>query len=149
MSYLETKLALLLSLPFWPIIAWLDANGFIPDGVQIVSILALVAIDTVTGIWASRIKGFKLSSGKMRALIAKITLYLILLVAVAITIRNIQIGDLKSWISGFVITALCVRELVSITENIGVIHPGLVPKWVRAKLADFDDDGKLNDTIKP
>lgn len=46
-----------------------------------------------------------------------------------------------TWFRSLILTALLVREALSIVENTGKIYPQGVPLWIRKYLKDFDEHG--------
>lgn len=145
---LKMGLAAMMALPLGPILMWLDRNGLLPDGSIVLGVAVLVLIDTIVGIWASVKKGRKISSHRAKGVVKKMVLYLVLIEAVTITMHHMGDNQIKDYLFSVATTALMIRELISITENVSIIHPSLVPAWVRRKLADIDDDGKLNNSTK-
>lgn len=145
---MELIAAFVLAIPFTPVLIWFEKYGFIPELGPLVGLLGMVILDTITGMWASLKLKVGLSSQKMKGMGEKIFLYLLIAVSLSIVVHNTRVTDLASWLNAFVMTGLMMREFLSVTENVSKIRPSLVPAWVRKKLADFDDDGKLNGSVK-
>ena len=96
----------------------------------------LVVLDTVTGmVLAWREKGF--SSFGFGKVIVKVLLYCIALVVVNV-LQNFTIDGrpvaVFDWIDYFLLTAMVLREAISIFENIAHIQPGLLPGWILVHL---------------
>lgn len=56
------------------------------------------------------------------------------------TINNLP-QETFTWFRSLILTALIVREALSIVENTGKIYPQGVPLWIRKYLKDFDEHG--------
>lgn len=116
----------------------------------IMFLMILVALDTITGIWAAFLKN-KISSKTFGKVITKLIVYGIALI-VSHSLINYQISESKNelfgWIDSLVYAAIMVREAISVFENLGKISPGLIPSWILKKLKDFDDDGEVNNSTQ-
>lgn len=116
---------------------------FFHDWNFLVSLFILIAIDTTTGV----MKAFKqkvLSSDRFGSFLVKIFLYCMVLIVVNVLISFKVEGThpiIFDWIEVFIMTALMFREAVSIFENITLIYPTLLPRFVMRRLEQFDDNG--------
>lgn len=96
----------------------------------------LIVLDTATGmILAWREKSF--SSFGFSKVIVKVLLYGIALVVINV-LQNFRIGGehvpVFDWIDYFVLTAMVLREAISIFENIARIQSDLLPAWILVHL---------------
>lgn len=111
-------------------------------------IVILVIVDTVTGIWKS-VKKNDFSSYAFGAVLTKVILYALYFVVIH-NLTNFSQNDfvitLFTWVQQLGYAAIIVREAVSIIENMGIISPGLIPKWILKRLRQFDKDGKFKDS---
>lgn len=121
--------------PFWSnavkflLFIWLFFQGI---HTYIYCILALVMIDVITGIYASRIKKEAFKSRRLRkGLIEKVVIYNLLLISVFVLELVIKTGiNYEAFYMVLFSTILiCTYELTSIMENILVIDPSL--KFIR------------------
>jgi phage-related holin len=146
-AWLDTTHAAIV-IPTTAALAYLQAKGLIPDGSLILGVVLMVTIDTITGIWAATKREEKLRSKRMARVVTKLVLYLLLLEAITIASMLLPASDIRDWVQAVPVTALFMVELWSITENVNVIRPGLIPRWIQRKLQDYNDDGKMNDSVK-
>lgn len=99
----------------------------------------LICLDTLTGmIYAWKEKTF--SSFGFSKVIIKVLLYAIALIVVNV-LQKFTIGGshvpVFDWIDYFLLTAMILREAISIFENIARIEPTLLPKWIVTHLKAF------------
>jgi phage-related holin len=134
--------------PTTTILAYLQAKGLIPEGSLILGVVLMVTIDTITGVWAANKRKLPLRSKKFGGVVTKLVLYLLVLEAITIVAMLVPPSDVRTWVQAAPVMALAMRELWSITENVNVIRPGLIPGYVRDKIKDYNDYGKMNDSIK-
>ena len=109
----------------------------------------LICLDTLTGmIYSWREKTF--SSFGFSKVIIKVILYAIALIVVNV-LQNFKIGGVEiavfDWIDYFLLTAMVLREAISIFENIARIEPALLPKWIVAHLKAFDTNLNQKATV--
>lgn len=108
-------------------------------------IIVLIALDTLTGVWKS-VKRHDFSSYSFGGFMTKVILYAVFL-AVIHNLTNFSqketVVAMFSWVQQLCYAALVVREAVSIIENIGVIAPKLLPKWILKRLRQFDENGEF------
>jgi phage-related holin len=85
----------------------------------LVALLALIAVDFVTGIWAARKRGEAITSRGMRQTVSKITAYLLGVILAFIVEKYLMDGaiPLVHLVSGFA----GMGELKSIFENLNAI----------------------------
>lgn len=114
-------------------------------------IVILVVIDTLTGVWKS-LKLSDFSSYSFGGFMTKVILYAVYLAVIHNLVSfssKDSIKSLFSWVEQLGYAALIVREVVSIFENIGVIRPKLLPKFVLKRLRHFDAHGEFISTNNP
>jgi phage-related holin len=99
----------------------------------------MVLMDTVLGLWM-HFKNKKASSKGFAAFFTKLLMYWCVL-KVANWLSLIPLLGLSGDI---IISAMMVREAISIAENIEGIQAGIIPRWIVKRLEDFDDDGEVN-----
>lgn len=116
------------------------------DWKVISSIAIFVVMDTCLGLY----KGWKyrkLSSKHFSRFFEKVIAYFCLLVI------SHHIGDYSAhqWaepvlntVAGSLGLGILIREAISIIENIEIIRPGTVPKYVSDKFNLFDEQGHIN-----
>jgi phage-related holin len=108
-------------------------------------IVILVVLDTFTGVWKS-LKLSDFSSYSFGGFMTKVILYAVYLAVIhGLTSFSSKdsIRSLFSWVEQLGYAALIVREVVSIFENIGVIRPKLLPKFVLKRLRHFNEHGEF------
>lgn len=115
------------------------------DWVFFIYLSILVWTDLGLGVW----KHYKLetisSKGFGRA-IEKFILYGIVLILAHVLSRYTVNGErnvMFLWMPNVLYGILVVKETISIFENIGVISPNLIPKWLLKKLKEYDSSGKF------
>lgn len=110
----------------------------------LISLFILIVIDTITGVVRS-IKQHKFSSFKFGGLFMKLLLYGIVLetinVLIIFKIDGTHPKYILDWIPDFVFTAMMLREATSILENVALIKPDLLPKWILKRFEAFDEGG--------
>lgn len=108
------------------------------------TVLSLVAIDTVLGLW-KHVKYKTVSSKGWGRLGEKIVIYFLLIVAGYLSNHtpDDNINKVTDWFYLGINAFIIVRELISITENAAAIRPGIVPSWITKRLKQFDKDGKF------
>ena len=121
---------------------WIEMYLF-HDWNFLVSLFILIAIDTITGVMKS-IKQSVLSSVKFGRLFIKVFLYVMVLIVVNVLISFKVAGShptVFDWLEVFILTALMFREAISVFENVAIIYPTLLPKFVMKRLEQFDESG--------
>lgn len=105
------------------------------------SLLVLIALDTITGI-AKHWRAGTVSSKGFGNVIGKLLLYGVVLIVV----KHLGNIALLQWVGDFAMSALLLREGISVLENVAVLRPGLLPKGLLKKLQEFDSETgeKLN-----
>ena len=120
------------------------------DWSYLISLFILIGIDTTTGV-IKAMQQHVLSSTRFGSLFVKVFLYCMVLITVNVLISFKVDGShpiIFDWLEIFIFTALMFREAISIFENIAIIYPSLLPKYVMAKLGQFDSvnfSGKMDD----
>lgn len=90
----------------------------VPLHTMMLAIGALIFIDTITGVWASVKKGERISSHRFGDVILKCTGYLIGIVSAWVA-QTYIVPDIP--IVQAAVVPICLRDLLSIYENISVI----------------------------
>lgn len=117
------------------------------------ALVTLIALDTITGVMKAWLKK-QFSSYRLGQIIVKLALYAIALIAVH-TLTTFTISGnhpaILDFTDDFMLTAMMVREAVSIFENIAIIKPDLLPRWILKRLESFDENGfeAKDDNSKP
>ena len=102
-------------------------------------VVVLLMIDTVLGMWKHwNLKTF--SSSGFGKLLGKVVIYCAFFKMSDIVARVQMLG----WTGDFMVSALLIREAISITENMAILRPELIPSWILKRLKDFDEDGKVD-----
>lgn len=136
----------LLSLPLSLIIDVFEQYIF-KDWVFLVYLIVLIFIDSILGL-AKAWRKNQVSSSGWKMIFTKLIMYFTVLI-LAHVIANFSVAGnsiiIFQWVQTFICCAIIVREAISIMENIGEIYPNLLPKWILAKLKEFDETGKIKD----
>jgi phage-related holin len=142
-TLLSSQLTLLfaLSVSLAPVVEVFQTY-FFADWQFLASLLTLVGLDTVLGLyvaWRNKSineKGF----GKF---FSKLIVYSALLVVthvlISFRIQGQHLG-IFNFIDDSLYSGIIVREAISILTNVGRINPDLVPKWILKRLQAFDND---------
>lgn len=117
---------------------WFEIHGFIPPASTIFGLTLLVVMDTVTGIISAKKQGKHINSKAFSGVITKLAIYFVLISAVYITASAVPDSEAKEWLLSVPLTAIFMRELWSITENVNVIKPELIPRGLRDKLRKYN-----------
>ena len=107
------------------------------------SLIVLVVLDTITGIWKHWTHN-TISSKGFGQFCKKLILYGCVLIVTHTLVSFRVKGEpnlVFGWIDTIVYSAIIVREALSIFENVAAIYPDLLPKWLLKKLRDFDSTG--------
>lgn len=134
---------LLLSASIFAALSELFEKYLFNDWQYLIFMVTLVAIDSVLGAYAAY-KRKELSSKGWGKIIEKLLIYFSFLVMTHVLMFvtiNGQPVTLLSWLDDTLFFAILIREAISVVENAALINPGLVPKWLLAKLKSFDNDG--------
>lgn len=113
------------------------------DWQYLIFLVTIVGIDSILGAYAAY-KRHELSSKGWGKIIEKLLIYFSFLVMTHVLMFvtiNGQPVTLLSWLDDTLFFAILIREAISVVENAALINPGLVPKWLLAKLKTFDNDG--------
>ena len=108
---------------------------FAPAKAMILSSLALVLIDLITGVWAAKIKGEVITSSGLRRSLVKLFIYEVAVLLGFLTQQYLT-GDVipvASVIAGFV----GLTELTSCLENLNIIAGGEVLQVLIEKIGSF------------
>lgn len=115
------------------------------------SLVVLVVLDTLTGIWKHWTHN-TISSRGFGKFCKKLILYGCVLI-VTHTLISFRVqgqpNTVFGWIDTIVYSAIIVREALSVFENVAAIYPDLLPKWLLKKLKDFDATGKYHHEPEP
>jgi len=109
--------------------------AFAPAKAMILTSLALVTADMITGIWAAKIKGEKITSSGLRRSVVKLFIYEVAVLLGFLTQQYLT-GDsipVASIIAGFV----GLTELTSCLENLNTISGGDVLKTLIEQIGAF------------
>jgi phage-related holin len=101
-----------------------------------VNIFDLVLIDTALGLW-KHIKLNSFSSEGWGRFATKIIIYWLFIKVV----DKVNVISYIDWTGDLLLSGLLVREAISIIENMGVIYPNIIPKWILKRLQAFDENG--------
>jgi phage-related holin len=145
LSLAKLKLPFLCAAIFAPALSIIEKYLF-SDWEFLIFLFILVGLDTVTGIW----KHYKLktiSSSGFSGFFTKVIVYCVFLIVVHVmgnfTDNKIALAALD-WVEQVAYGSLIVRESISIIENLGVIHPGLIPTAILKRLKQYDSsDGQF------
>lgn len=102
----------------------------------------LIVLDTISG-FVKAYKTNSVHSKKFADLIIKVLIYILLLITIHVLMNftvNGKHPKFVAYIDDFLLTAMMVREALSIFENLAIINPNLVPKSILRKLKQFDND---------
>lgn len=117
------------------------------DWVFLIYLIVLVFIDSILGL-AKAWRKNKVSSSGWKMIFTKLIMYFAVLI-LSHVIANFSVAGnsvvIFQWMQTFICCAIVVREAISILENVGEVYPNLLPKWILAKLRDFDETGKIKD----
>lgn len=106
------------------------------------SVMFLVVIDLITGIWAALKRKEKITSKKLSYTISKIILYTIALIS-GIAVHEVFKVFSVTLIVNMIAAFLAITEFKSIAENIssilGIDFAGFIKKLIRRKLNDVDE----------
>ena len=121
-------------------------NKYLFDDWQYLIFLGvLIIIDTIGGI-VRRWKDRTISSSGFAKFFLKLIVYGIFLITIHVlthfTVRG-QVVPVFEWIDFFALSAIVVRESLSIFENIAAIDTKLVPNWLLRRLKEYQKDPKL------
>lgn len=105
----------------------------------ITGLATLIIIDTFLGVWKHTKLGTISSSG-FGSFAGKVIIYVLF----EKTVEQIAGIKILEWTGDVLISALLIREAISIIENMASIRPELIPGWILKRLKDFDEDGKIN-----
>ncbi len=141
---MKPLLIIIISIAISPLIALIE-KYFYSDWEFLKFLVIMIAGDTFLG-FLKHWKKKSLSSKAWGQIIFKLISYMSLLI-VAHVFVSYRIGGEQmyffGWFEKLVLTSLLVKEGISILENIGAINDSLVPKWLLAKLKEFDNTGKF------
>lgn len=114
----------------------------------LVFLFILIVIDTLTGI-AKHWKKKTVSSRGFGSLFTKVATYIIFLITVHI-LKHFTVGgsanSVFAWVDSFAYSAVVVREVVSVCENLTAIHPDIIPAAFTKRLKQVTEESSL---IKP
>ena len=98
----------------------------------LITVGVLVAVDTILGVWASKKRGERISSGRAGRVLTKMFVYEMVLVVLFMVETNVW----GSWLPAVKIAAgaICVVEVISLLENSGTILGQPVFKFLIDKL---------------
>lgn len=99
-----------------------------------------IAIDTLLGLYKSYLQ-HNISSKGYGMIIRKIIVYCAALICGNLMVKFTIGGKIEpgfGWIDNAVYSALIVREVISIFENIAIIDPSVFPSSILKRLKDFD-----------
>lgn len=105
-----------------------------------VAAILLVALDTITGIWAALVRGRKVSSSKFARVLSKLLGYGSVVIVCSVGSKAVPgAASLQApavcWVLGFV----AITEGISILENVGrmgVKAPPFLLEWLRKRLKE-------------
>lgn len=142
---MKPLMILLISLAISPFIGFVE-KYFYSDWEFLKFLIIMIAGDTLLG-FLKHWKCKTLSSNAWGKIIFKLISYMSLLIVAHVFVSYRIGGELMpffGWFEKLVLTSLLVKEGISIIENIGAINESFVPKWLLAKLKEFDNTGKFN-----
>ena len=102
----------------------------------------LVILDTLLG-FIKHYRSHDVSSRAFGAIANKLLVYTTVMI-LSNVVSHYSINGVEQtylqWFGTFCCTALIIREVLSIIENVEAIYPGFFPKWIIRRLKDFDSD---------
>jgi phage-related holin len=111
----------------------------------------LVMLDTALGFLVHWLKG-TISSKGFSNLFVKIIIYFSMLILTHVLTHFMVDGQVLRLFSFFdeaVLSAIILRESISIVENVAILNPNLVPSWLVSKLKSFEEKiDPNNDKLK-
>lgn len=103
-------------------------------------LLVLIVADTLLGV-AKNIKNKTVSSSGFANFFIKLLVYSCVLISLHV-LNNFTVNkvshQLFDWSNTVVYTAIIIRELISIFENVAEIKPNLIPAWILKILKSHD-----------
>lgn len=110
---------------------------FAPVHAIMLTVGFLIVADLITGVWAAKVKGEKISSAAFRRTATKIFLYQLVIMTGFLT--EIYLIDKLFPISKIAASIIGLTELLSILENAEVIHGQPIFKKLISKLGSDND----------
>jgi len=114
----------------------------VSDASIIATLLVMMVIDLITGVWKS-IKLKKFNSYKLGRTVEKFIVYS-LACAACVLLRAVEtIGAIDSvfeYVALVVYALMCAKEFFSIGENLQEMGYNVMPKWVRERWSKFQED---------
>ncbi len=112
-------------------------------------LLVAIAVDTLSGIWAS-LALHQHSSSRLRQVFGKLAQYGIALVAIHVLTSfkvggeaNLFVTTIAPSFKGAIYTLMIWAEVLSVEENLHKMGRGFLPKWVRKRMEAFAESGEL------
>lgn len=118
-------------------IALASLAALAPIHAIMISVGFLIVADLVTGIWAAKKRGEKISSAAMRRTISKIVIYQLAVIS-GFLLEKYLLSDLLP-VSKIVAGVIGLVEFKSMLENSGSIVGGDIFKMILAKLGSEND----------
>lgn len=106
----------------------------------VITAVALLLVDTVTGIYASIVTGKALSSQKFGRVIAKAFVYMVFPAVISFGLSAIGLAGMSAPGATAVATLAVCTEMISITENIERAGILKVPGWIKKLMTDRISD---------
>jgi len=138
-----------------PLLPFLDKalglfNKYVFSDWDFVPFLAVaVTIDTLTGVYVNAKLG-RIHSFKMRSLFEKLQMYVVGLIIIHGLASHMIDGSpnpvvhlVVPFLKGGFYAYMLACEAISIEENLQRIGKGYLPKWIKRKLVDYKEDGKV------
>lgn len=136
-----------LSIIFSPLIAFLETYVF-DDWEFLLFLLILITGDTILGFinaWQKHLLHSKGFGQILWKLFAYCSVLIVTHVLTHYRVDGVQ-NYIFLWFDDTAYAAMVLREAISILENIGLIYPGLVPKWILSRLKQMNLTGKLENS---
>lgn len=110
---------------------------FAPVHMVMFAVGFLITVDLITGIWAAKIKGQKITSAALRRTATKICIYQ--LVVMSGFLAEVYLVDKLFPISKIAASIIGITEMLSILENAEVIHGEPIFSKLIKKLGSDND----------
>lgn len=131
-------------------------NMYVFDDWSFIPFLVVaISIDTLTGVYANAKLG-RLHSFKMRSLFEKVQMYAVGLIIIHGISSHLVDGSpnpivqtLVPFLKGAFYVYMLFCEGLSIEENLQKIGKSYLPKWIKSKMLDYQETGKLPSEAEP
>lgn len=143
MDHLFKKLFIILALSApLTILARFVETYIYSDWNFLLSLTILMVIDSALG-FLNAWKQSNVSGEGFGKFFLKLALYGCLLITIHVIVSFNIAGkhpEVLDWLDDCLLTAMIVRESLSIFHTVALLRPGMVPKWILKRLENFDSD---------